>query len=141
MHRYYAVLDSVRQRKKEPISRLASVMTSTELTTERRLVMRERQQGDRQVGSTRIAALTVQAVNLDNSDPSAGKVPTVTIDVCWDVSKVDVRGPTGHSIVLPSRPDRAWTRFIVANYHWSTDRSGGWRVADGSDLKKPPCVS
>jgi hypothetical protein len=116
-------------------------MTNIELTTEQRLVTRERQQGDRQIGGTRIAALTVQSVNLDDSDPAAGKVPTVTVDVCWDVSKVDVVDGRGHSIVLPTRPNRAWTRYIVANYAWASSPAAGWRVADGTDLKRPPCAS
>ena len=61
-------------------------------------------EGQRQTGTTAISELKVQSVNLDNSDPDAGKVPTVVIDVCWDVSKVDVLDKSGKSIVSPDPP-------------------------------------
>lgn len=141
MRRYFTVLDSARKAQSVPVSRLESVMTSIELTTEQRLVAQERQQGDHQVGDTRIARLTVRAVDLRNSDPAMGKVPTVTIDVCWDVSKADLLDKNGQSIVSPSRAARGWTRYTVANYHWSENPSGGWRVADGQDLKQTPCTA
>lgn len=141
MRRYFVDLDAVRTNKSIPISRLASAMTSIELTTERRLVMHERQQGLRQTGDTTISDLKVQSVNLNNSDPSTGKVPTVTIDVCWDVSKADLVDKNGQSVVSPSRADRGWTRYTVANYHWSENPSGGWRIADGQDLKQKPCAA
>ena len=75
------------------------------------LVGRQQDQGQRQAGTTRVSELKVQSVNLDNSDPDAGKVPTVVIDVCWDVSKVDVLDKDGKSIVCPNRPDTGWTRY------------------------------
>jgi hypothetical protein len=83
--------------------------------------------------------LQVQSVNLDNSDPSAGKVPTVQVDVCVDVSDVDILDKAGKSTVSQRRPDTGWTRFTVANYHWSSHPKDGWRVATGEDLKKAPC--
>ena len=88
-----------------------------------------------------ISELKVQSVNLDNSDPTAGKVPTVVIDVCWDVSKVDVLDKSGKSIVSPDRPDTGWTRYTVANYEYAADPTGGWRVATGQDLKQTPCAA
>lgn len=141
VQRYFATLDSVRQDQTIPMSKLTSVMTSVELTTERRLVARERSQGLRQTGNTKINQLRVQSVNLDNSDPSAGKVPTVAVDVCWDVSSADLLDKSGHSVVSSSRAERGWTRYTVANYHWSENPSGGWRVADGQDLKQTPCAA
>jgi hypothetical protein len=116
-------------------------MTSIELSAERRLVVHERRQHLRQTGRTRIDQLKVQSVNLDNSDPKLGKVPIVTVDVCWDVSGADLVNKSGHSVVSPSRADRGWTRYTVANYHWSKHRSDGWRVADGQDLRQAPCAA
>jgi hypothetical protein len=141
VHRYFAVLDDVRQDDSIPIARLASAMTSVELGAERRLIAHEREQGLRQVGRTSVAQLKVQSVNLDDSDPSAGKVPTVTVDVCWDVSNADLVDKNGQSVVSPSRADRGWTRYTVANYHWSANPTGGWRVANGQDLKQTPCAA
>jgi hypothetical protein len=95
----------------------------------------------RQVGATRIETLKVQSVNLDNSEPSAGKVPTVTVDVCWDVSGAGLIDKSGHSVVKPGRADTGWTRYTVANYHWSGNPSDGWRIATSQDLKKTSCAA
>lgn len=141
VHRYFAVLDAVRQNPALPLSRLRTAMTSTELTTQRRLVQGERQQHLRQTGATAIDQLKVQAVSLDNADPSSGEVPTVTIDVCWDVSSADLVDDKGRSVVSATRPDRGWTRYTVTNHHWSANPSGGWRVAGGHDLKQAPCAA
>ena len=120
---------------------LETVAISAQLKAVQTLVRRQREQGQRQTGTTAISELKVQSVNLDNSAPDAGKVPTVVIDVCWDVSKVDVLDKSGKSIVSPDRPDTGWTRYTVANYEYAADPTGGWRVATGQDLKQTPCAA
>jgi hypothetical protein len=141
VRRYFAVLDELRQRPDTPIRTLSNVATSSQLAAEQKLVRGERGKGLHQVGATRIADLKVQSVNLDNADPSAGKVPTVAIDVCWDVSSVDILDSNGHSVVAHGRANTGWTRYTVANYHWSQDPTHGWRIATGQDLKKSPCAA
>lgn len=141
VRRYFSVLDDVRTRPASPLSTLRSVTTSTQLSAQTRLVKAERTKGLHQVGSTRIAQLLVQSVNLDNSDPSAGKVPTVVIDICWDVSNADLVDQSGQSVVSPTRVDRGWTRYTVANYHWSANPSHGWRIASSQDLTQAPCAA
>lgn len=138
---YYAVRDRLRQEPTTSLAELKSVATSTELTAQQTLFDQERERGLRQTGDTRIGALTVQAVSLDNSDPDAGKVPIVQIDVCWDVSDVDILDADGTSVVSPDRPDTGWIRYTVANYDWATDPDGGWRVATSQDLPKTPCAA
>jgi len=138
---YFAVLDRVRQDPSAPLSELAKVMIGIELEAETHLVTSERSRKLHQTGSTEILKLTVQSVNLDNSDPAAGKVPTASIDVCWDVSGADLIDQNGKSVVKPSRPDRGWTRYFLANRHWKADPSGGWRVENGQDLKQAPCAA
>ena len=141
VRRYFVVLDGLRQNPAAPSKQLASVATSTQLAAQRRLLTNERGDGLRQVGATRVADLTVQSVDLDNSDPSAGRVPTVTVDVCWDVSDVDIIDESGKSVVTPDRASTGWTRYTVANYHWSNNPSDGWRIATGKDLKQAPCAA
>ena len=141
MRDYFSVVDQVGQDPVSDLKRLKTVATSTQLSAVQTLLRRQHDQGQRQVGTTAINKLTVQSVNLDNSDPSAGKVPTVVIDVCWDVSKVDVLDKSGKSIVTPNRPDTGWTRYTVANYKYAADPTGGWRVATGQDLKQTPCAA
>lgn len=136
---YFTTVDELGQDAARPVSDLAKVAVSRQLSVLRNTITQQRKAGQRQTGDTKVAELKVQSVNLDNSDPAAGKVPTVTVDVCWDVSDVDVVDKNGKSIVSPNRPDTAWTRYTVANYHWSDHPSDGWRVASGQDLKQSPC--
>jgi len=138
---YYAVLDGLRADPSSDLKKLETVAIGAQLNAVQTLVQRQRDQGQRQTGTTAISELKVQSVTLDNSDPDAGKVPTVVIDVCWDVTKVDVLDKSGESIVSPNRPDTGWTRYTVANYEYAADPTGGWRVATGQDLKQTPCTA
>ncbi len=138
---YFTVVDELRSDPAAELKKLKSVATSAQLNAVQTLIDRQRDQGQRQTGTTALNELKVQSVNLDNSDPKAGKVPTVVIDVCWDVSKVDVLDKSGKSIVSPDRPDTGWTRYTVANYEYAADPTGGWRVATGQDLKQTPCAA
>lgn len=141
VRKYYAAVDELSQRPDVPLRELSTVATSVQLSAQKTLLRSQRAKGLRQTGDTWIARLRVQSVNLDNSDPKAGKVPTVQVDLCWNVSKVDVVGANGKSIVSPSRPDTGWTRLTVANYRYATDPTGGWRIATGQDLKQAPCAA
>lgn len=141
LRNYFSVVDQLRSDPKRDLKKLKSVATSAQLNAVETLIGRQRDEGQRQTGTTAINELKVQSVNLDNSDPKAGKVPTVVIDVCWDVSKVDVLDKSGKSIVSSDRPDTGWTRYTVANYKYAADPAGGWRVATGQDLKQTPCAA
>jgi hypothetical protein len=141
MRNYFTVVDELRSDPAGDLKRMKSVATSAQLDAMETLVRREHAKGQRQTGTTAISGLTVQSVNLDNSDPDAAKVPTVVIDVCWDVSKVDVLDKSGKSIISPNRPDTGWTRYTVANYEYAADPTGGWRVATGQDLKQTTCAA
>ncbi|WP_246000323.1 hypothetical protein [Nocardioides pocheonensis] len=139
LREYNDVGNQLRQDPSQPLSRLQSVATSTELAAQRNLLRNERKRGLHQVGDTKIAVLKVESVNLDNSDPSTGKVPTVQVDVCFDVSNVDVVNANGESIISPDRPDTSWIQFLVSNYRWDKDPDRAWRVASSQDLKRKPC--
>lgn len=136
---YFGVLDELRQDRGHSLDALTTVATSTQLTVQKRLLENERSKKLRQVGSTDLADVSVESVNLDNSDPKAGKVPTVMVDVCWNVSGADLVDASGKSVVSPDRVGVGWTRYTVANYDYQTDPLTGWRVASGKDLKQPPC--
>lgn len=138
---YYVVRNKLRQDLKQPLSLLKSVAISTELAAQQRLFKKERRQDLHQIGETRVAEIEVQSVNLDNSDPNAGKVPTVQIDVCFDVSDVDVVGADGKSVVPSDRVDTGWIRYSVSNYEWRTNPGGAWRVASSQDIERTPCAA
>jgi hypothetical protein len=139
LRRYYDVRNQLRKDAAQPLTLLEEVAASTELAAQQNLFKKERKQGLHQVGTTRVAVLEVQSVNLDNSDPKAGKVPTVQIDLCFDVSQVDVVDANGKSVISSDRPDTGWIQFLVSNYQWDTDPDGGWRVASSQDLERTPC--
>lgn len=139
LRKYYDVRNQLRQNPRRPLSLLDQVAISTELAAQRNLFKKERKQGVRQVGATKVAELEVQSVNLDNSDPKAGKVPTVQIDLCFDVSDVDVVNADGKSVISPDRPDTGWIQFLVSNYQWDANPNAGWRVASSKDIERTPC--
>lgn len=139
LRKYYGVRNQLRRDPSRPLNLLDAVAISTELAAQKDLFKKEREQGIHQVGNTRIAELEVQSVNLDNSDPKVGKVPTVQVDLCFDVSNVDVVDAEGKSVVSPHRPDIGWIQFLVSNYEWDSDPDGGWRVASSQDIERRPC--
>ena len=140
VHEYYALVDRVGADREAPLSRLGHVAASVELEVRRSDLHQWRKDGWRKTGRTQIADLVVQSVSLDNSDPKAGLVPTVQVDVCYDVSDVDIVDSAGASVVSPDRSDRAWERLQVANYEYEDDPVGGWRVAALETLEKAPCA-
>lgn len=139
LREYFATIDQLQRKPNSPIDELKTVAISTQLAALQRLIESQRSDGLRQTGATMIAELTVQSVNLDNSDPASGRVPTVQIDVCYDVSDVDILGKDGESVVSPDRPDTGWVRYSVSNYRWKAKPADGWRVASGADLKQAAC--
>lgn len=136
---YYAVRDELRTNPSAKLTKLRGVAISGELAAQRTLFNREREQGQHQTGRTEIVDLRVEGVVLDNSDPGAGRVPTVQVDVCYDVTDVDVLDRNGKSIVSSDRPDTGWIRYLVSNYNFEADPSGSWRVASSQNLERPPC--
>ncbi len=137
--KYYAVRDALRQNPTTPLARLTTVAIGPELNAQRVLFKRERADGWHQTGDTRIAELNVDAVDLTNTDPKAGRLPTAQVDVCYDVSAVDVLDAEGKSVITKDRPDTGWIRYSVANYNYAKDPVGSWRVVSGQNLERTPC--
>ena len=134
LRKYFATVDALRQDPKRPASDLDAVASSTDLLAQRNLLKSQRAGGLHQVGATKIVELSVQSVSLDNP-------ATALIDVCWDVTAVDVLDSDGSSVVTSERKDVGWTRFTVTNAKWETAPADGWRVSGGSDLEKAPCAA
>jgi len=137
---YYRARNELRQDPNEPLRLLRAVSISTDLAAQKNFLRSQRRDGYRQVGNTRLLRIKVQSVDLDNSNPRAGRVPNVVIDVCYDVSDVDVLNAKGQSVVPKTRPNRGWVRHSVANYKWRSDRVGAWRVASSQTLEEQPCA-
>jgi hypothetical protein len=132
--RYYKVNDEVYSDPSKPLYVLESVMTATELGYMRHFYEGERRAGNHQTGTTSFRVIKVLDVSLDNSNPSKGVVPLVKIDV----SKADVLDKDGHSTITKSRKAHGLARFGIGNYRYSSNPTGGWRVA-WSQIKGDPC--
>jgi hypothetical protein len=138
---FYRVNDVVRSNHDVPLDRLEKVAVGATLKGYRGLYERERQDERHQTGTTRIVETAVQSVSLDNSDPDAGKAPTVVVDVCIDIRNVDIVDKDGTSIADPDRPETLWDRHHVANYSWDDNLESGWRVVSSETLDKTPCAA
>lgn len=134
VRRYFTTVDQVRQDAEKPESDLDAVASSTQLTAQKRLLKNQRGSGRRQVGDTRLVELSIESVFLD-------KPVTAYVDVCWDVSGVDIIDADGKSVVTDGRKDVGWTRLTVTNPAWETAPTDGWRVSSGSDLEREPCAA
>jgi hypothetical protein len=133
LRRYFLTVDLVRQDSERPSSALDAVASSTQLIAQKGLLKSQRDRGMYQVGDTEIVKLKVQSISLN-------RPATALVDVCWDVSGVDIVNADGKSAVSPNRKDVGWTRFTVTNDKWDTAPIDGWRVSGGSDLEKAPCI-
>lgn len=133
VRRYFAVVDQVNQDDTVPARRLRSVTGGVQLKARQIALERHRDGGRRQIGELVVRELVVENMNLDGT-------PTAKVDVCWDVSGVDVVDANGNSVVLSNRVDLKWTRYTVTNDRWSSNPHDGWRVVNGSDLEKEPCA-
>lgn len=133
VRQFFATVDLLRQTSKHPETDLEAVASSTELTAQKNLLTSQREGGLKQVGETKLVEVDVESVSLDSP-------VTAVVDVCWDVSAVDILDGAGESVVTPERSDVGWTRLTVTNESWNTEPTDGWRVSGGSDLEKEPCV-
>ncbi|MBS2938497.1 hypothetical protein KDN32_12155 [Nocardioides sp. J2M5] len=136
MHKYFAVVDELRQDPAVPLGRLKAVALGGQLTAQQVFTRNQRKAGNRQVGDTRLPEVVVQQLNTDDSAPDGA---VAQLDVCWDVSTVDVLDRHGKSIVTPDRSERGWTRYTLTNPRGEAPFDDGWFVSNGEDLEKAPC--
>lgn len=134
VRQFFATVDLIRQDVVRPETDLDGVASSTELLAQKNLLKNQREGGLYQVGETKVVEVRVESVTLDNP-------VTALVDVCWDVSNVDILDGDGKSVVTPERKDVGWTRLTVTNATWETAPTDGWRVSGGSDLDKEPCAA
>lgn len=90
-----------------------------------------------QTGDLKVVELVTQTVTLE---PSDGSVPSAQVDVCFDVTGLDIVDPSGASQVDPGRNDRGWDRLTVTNAAYDTNPDDGWRVTGAQTLEQEPCA-
>lgn len=85
-------------------------------------------QNYKQVGTTVVESMTDPKVNLAmDLKKTPPDVPNVQMQVCIDVSKLNVVDASGKSVVPADRKPRQLWRVGVANYQYPA--ADGWRVA------------
>ena len=138
LKRYYEVVDQVGQRK-APIMKLKTVAISTALTYQTQISKSTLKNGQKQVGDVAFTVNKVMQVSLDNSAPKKGKVPYVQMQVCADVTNVDVVDKNGKSVVLPTRRNRSLVVLTVANYNYAKNPHNDWKVASQDTSENTSC--
>ena len=86
------------------------------------------QQKLKQIGSTRVESMTNPRVDLKlNLKKSPPDVPTVQMDVCVDVSKLNIVDAADKSKIPATRVPRQLWRIGVSNYEYPS--AAAWRVS------------
>ncbi|MCL1870581.1 MAG: hypothetical protein FWF90_09255 [Promicromonosporaceae bacterium] len=133
------MIDELRSDPARNVSALDGVATSIALSSRQRQLERERGQGWHQTGKTVVVTVDLKGVDLSNTDPSGTAAPLVQLDVCIDISGVDVVDKNGSSVAASGHPTTGWERQTVINHDWAKNPVGGWRVSTSETLGQQPC--
>lgn len=126
---YFEVGDvSIRDPNKFDREQLKQVAISTALDDMQNLVSAFQMQELTASGSTEVVSMENPRVDLKlDLEKSPPDVPAVQLDVCIDVSKLNVTDKDGKSTIPADRQPRQLWRIGVANYEYP--QGDTWRVA------------
>jgi len=117
---------------------LKKVAISTALDDMQNLMSAFQNQQFKASGSTEVESITNPRVDLKlDLKKSPPDVPTVQLDVCIDVSKLNVVDKDGKSIVPPSRKAHVPVNVSVLNYKYPDPAQ--WRVGLVTEVKDGSC--
>ncbi|RPF21473.1 hypothetical protein [Myceligenerans xiligouense] len=133
---YYQVSDSVAKAPAD-VAPLDAVAADPALSRSKAEFEQWAAEGWYQTGDLTVAELVVQSVSLGSSDDEA----TAQVDVCYDVTGLDIVDADGTSQVAANRPDRRWERLTVTSIDNATDAETAWRVSDQKTLEQEPCAA
>ncbi|MDP3893636.1 hypothetical protein [Nocardioides sp.] len=112
-----------------PLRRLGRVAIGVHLGELTQRHQQWRADGTSQTGAAEYEIEQTVDVSLDyEADSHPPVVPVVEVDVCADVSDVDVLDAEGNSVIAAERLDQVVLRIRAANYEWPEDPNNGWRV-------------
>ena len=136
--RYFRVRDDVgHQPTVENLAAYEDVAIGTALNDARNAHILMMEDKVHQTGYTVVESMTNPRVDLTNRvQVTPPEVPTVMLDVCYDVSDVDLINAQGKSVVPPDRKPRGVERIRVYNY---TYPDGPWKVGLVEMLKERTC--
>jgi hypothetical protein len=136
LREFYRATDMLGANPNASLARLKQVAVSRELYEQRREFREQRMDRHRQIGRIKIAEMEVTDIDLTNRPKQQPpEIPFVEIDICYDVTDVNVVDESGESVVLPSRRERAKAEFGVVNYDWPDP--DGWRVGYSTVMGQP----
>jgi len=126
---YFAVSDkSLQDTKAFNREEFKTVAITTALDDLGNLYSAFQAQDYKQVGATTVESMSDPKVNLTmDLKKTPPDVPNVQLQVCIDVSKLNVVDSAGKSVVPANRKPRQLWRIGVANYEYP--KAAGWRVA------------
>lgn len=124
--RWWASVDKVSQDSTVPISDLLKVSRGAAYQTWAQRAQAQRAKGWHQVGDT--VLVTQSATKIADVEAN----PKMSVQVCYDVSKVNMIDAAGRSVVLAERAPRAKATYVVANY------GDGWFVVN-DETRGAPC--
>lgn len=124
--RWWVTVDKVSQDPAVPISDLLKVSRGAAYQTWAQEAQRQRARGWRQIGDTVLVSRSAAKI-ADVESRSA-----MSVQVCYDVSKVNMVDATGKSVVAAERVARARATYVVVKY------SDGWFVVS-DETKGVPC--
>ena len=124
--RWWATVDKVSQDPAVPISDLLKVSRGAAYQTWAQRAQAQRAKGWHQVGDTvLISQSATKIADLESH-------PAMSVQVCYDVSKVNMIDAAGKSVVSAERVPRAKATYVVAKY------DDGWFVVN-DETKGAPC--
>jgi hypothetical protein len=125
---YYAVMDRLGSNPAANPAQLRTVAVSTGLIDANNEVAFRRSKKQRQIGRTAVVYMRPTKVDLafrPNKRP-APDIPVVELNICYDVSGVNVVDSSGRSVVTAARKDKALAHMGVTNYDWPNPH--GWKI-------------
>ncbi len=126
VEQFWAVRSRLAQTPEEPISELLKVTRGKTYETWARQMQVQRTKRLKQVGDPELVSVEGRATKKVDGRQ------TIRVDVCYDVSKVNVVDAEGKSVVSPDRVARARASYLVSEYR------DGWFVID-DETKAKPC--
>lgn len=140
LDRYFEVTNKMRTDPSIPVKKLETVATSTGLLFAQSEFARYRsEKGITYTGDATYEIDKILEVNLDNSAPDKGRVPTVQFQVCWDLTETDSVNEDGVSQVSPKRLDRSIATYFVSNYDYAKRPHDGWKVSSFQTKMEREC--
>ena len=124
--RWWALIDKGSQDPAVPISDLLKVSRGAAYQTWAQRAQAQRAKGWHQVGDTVLVSQSATKIADLESHPA------MSVQVCYDVSKVNMIDAAGKSVVSAERVPRAKASYVVAKY------DDGWFVVN-DETKGAPC--